>query len=296
MLEQIYRVIQRPSGGARPVVKPHRWWPSVLLCGFLLILTACDQPGTSGADGTTEAVEQETVKVITSGGFAAAYNLLAPQFEKRTGIRLITAYGSSSGGAHDSIPSRLSRGEAVDVIILSQKSLNDLTGKGEVKPETRIDLVDSKIGMAVKEGQPHPDISTVAAFTETVLNAESIGYSASASGTYLSTVLFPRMELWDHLESKSKRILSERVASVVARGEVEIGFQQISEILRIEGADYVGPIPEELQKTTTFSAGVTTRAVNLENATRLLEFLSSQEVAQTIASTGLTPLVLEGQR
>jgi molybdate transport system substrate-binding protein len=100
----------------------------------------------------------------------------------------------------------------------------------------------------VREGADIPDISTPELFVETLLNAASIGYSASASGTYLSTVLFPTLGLWGKLEPKSERILSERVAAVVARGDVEIGFQQISEILSIEGAKYAGPIPSEYKQ------------------------------------------------
>jgi putative tricarboxylic transport membrane protein len=122
------------------------------------------------------------------------------------------------------------------------------------------------------------------------LAAESIGYSASASGTYLSTELFPRLGIWEQLEPKSQRILSERVASVVARGEVQIGFQQISEILPIEGVDYVGPIPDDVQKVTTFSTGTTTHAENPADAQLLIDFLSSSKVAETIASTGLEPV------
>ena len=147
--------------------------------------------------------------------------------------------------------------------------------------------------MAVRSGAPVPDIGTKDAFLTAVLAAESIGYSASASGTYLSTDLFPRLGIWERLEPKSHRIVSERVGSVVARGEVAIGFQQVSEILPIKGIHYVGPIPDELQKVTTFSAGITERATNTVAAARLLEFLSSEEVADTIAATGLTPVVRE---
>jgi len=126
-----------------------------------------------------------------------------------------------------------------------------------------------------------------------LLAAESIGYSASISGTYLSTELFPRLGIWEEIEPKSKRIVSERVATVVARGEVEIGFQQISEILPIEGIDLVGPIPSAVQKVSTFSAGITTRAENPEDAEALIDYLSSIEVAGTIADTGLEPVILE---
>ena len=258
----------------------------------LALLFASCQPSTDNAAGDDSATTHgREVRVFTSGGFAAAYNILGPEFERATGIKLVTAYGSSSGGAVESIPSRLSRGESADIIILSRSSLDNLTAGGEVVADSRVDLVRSSIGMAVRSGAAKPDIGTTDAFVATLLDAESIGYSASASGTYLSTVLFPQLGIWKQIEPKSNRILSERVATVVARGEVQIGFQQISEILPIEGIDYVGPIPQDVQKVTTFSAGITTRAENPVDAQTLIDFLSSTAVADTIASTGLEPMV-----
>ena len=230
------------------------------------------------------------VAVVTSGGLAAAYDRLAPRFEAETGIRLVTAYGASTGGAPDSIPVRLARGERFDVLIMSQAGLDELTARGLVRPDTRLELASSSIGMAVREGAPLPDIGTPEAFAETLLAAESIGYSASVSGTYISTELYPRLGLAEELAPKSRRIVSERVAAVVARGEVEIGFQQVSEILSIEGAAYAGPIPAEYQRVTTFSAGIATDAENPDGARRLLDFLSSDEAARTITATGLEPL------
>jgi tripartite-type tricarboxylate transporter receptor subunit TctC/ABC-type molybdate transport system substrate-binding protein len=244
----------------------------------------------SSCDESANPPTTREIKVFTSGGFTAAYDILGPEFELATGIKLVTEYGASSGGAEDSIPSRLSRGESADLIILSRSSLDNLTAAGEVVADSRVDLVRSSIGMAVQSGAPRPDIFTTDAFIATLLAAESIGYSASASGTYLSTVLFPRLGIWEQIEAKSKRILSERVATVVARGEVQIGFQQISEILPIEGVDFVGPIPDDVQKTTVFSTGITTRAKNSEDAQALIDFLSSSAVAETIASTGLEPV------
>ena len=120
----------------------------------------------------------------------------------------------------------MSRGELADVIILSRSSLDNLTAAAEVVADSRVDLVRSTIGMAVQSGAPMPDISTTDAFVASLLAADSIGYSASASGTYLSTVLFPQLGIWEQIEAKSKRIISERVATVVGRGEGQIGFQQ----------------------------------------------------------------------
>ncbi len=259
---------------------------------FILLLAALSaacqsQNGETGIGSASEAATQ--LRVVTSGGFSAAYDLLAPQFEAESAIELVTSRGASSGGAPDSIPVRLARGEKFDVIILSRPALNDLAAEGYVAKGGDEDLAHSSIGMAVREGAPVPDISTPERFRQVLLDAESIGYSASASGTYLSTQLFPDMGLWPDIEAKSRRILSERVAAVVARGDVEIGFQQISEILPIEGARYVGPIPDEYQRVTTFSAATTASADRPMDAQRLISFLSSAEAAATIASTGLEP-------
>ena len=176
---------------------------------------------------------------------------------------------------------------------MSRPALDKLNSMGYIKTSTRTNLVKSIIGMAVRVGMPKPDISTENAFLKTLRDAESIGYSASASGTYLSTVLWPKMGIWKDIESKNTRVLSERVASVVARGELEIGFQQISEILPIEGALLVGPIPSSMQKVTVFAAAVTGNAKNPEMAWMLIEYLSSKRVADVIHSTGLVPMVLE---
>ena len=254
----------------------------------ITLLAGCGEPP------GTPASEARELRVVTSGGFTAAYNLLAPQFEAETGIRLVTEYGASSGGAPDSIPVRLERGEQFDVVILSRPSLDDLAGRGDVDAGTRRDLVRSTIGMAVREGAPIPDIASPEAFVAVLRDAESIGYSASASGTYLAGDLLPRLGLWDELQHKSLRVVSERVAAVVARGDVEIGFQQISEILPIAGASLVGPIPDEYQKVTTFSAGVTTRAKDVAAAERLIAFLGSWEAAGTIRQTGLDPVAGDG--
>ena len=174
---------------------------------------------------------------------------------------------------------------------MSQAGLNDLIVRGLVRADSRVDLASSSIGMAVREGEPLPDISTPEAFRAALLAAESIGYSASVSGTYLATELFPRLGLSAELEPKSRRIVSERVAAVVARGEVEVGFQQVSEILSIAGAAYAGPIPAEYQRVTTFSTGVMAEARNPAGGQRLIDYLSSVEVVPTVAETGLQPLV-----
>lgn len=258
----------------------------------LTIVGACAHQGDNQSADTSI---DKTIQVMSSGGFTAAYKVLGPQFEAETGYTLETAYGASSGGASDSIPERLKRGEHTDIVILSINGLGNITDAGYIDPGSHVDLARSRIGMAVKDGANAPDISSVQTFTNAMLEAESIGYSASASGTFLSTVLFPRMGIWEQIQDKSQRIVSERVATVVARGDVEIGFQQISEILPIEGVTYIGPIPEDLQKVTTFSTGIAVGSDNPVGANALISYLSNADKIDQIEATGLSPVAAERQ-
>ncbi|UVO54576.1 substrate-binding domain-containing protein [Sphingomonas sp. SUN039] len=236
------------------------------------------------------APHRADLAVMTSGGYAEALDRLAPDFERQSGLHITIIHGSSAGGAADSIPERLKRGEPADVVVLSRQGLALLQQQALVQAGTDRDLVRSRIGMAVRVGAPVPDISTPDKFVAVMLNAPSIGYSASASGTYLSTTLWPRLGLAAALLPKSKRILSERVGSVVARGEVAIGFQQMSELLPIQGIVVVGPIPDAYQKVTVFTLAKTLRGAGNPASDRLLRFLTSRQVARQVAATGLEPI------
>src|SRR5450756_977718 len=184
----------------------------------------------------------QDVKVMISGGFTAAYLEVVPEFERATGNKIVTSFGASMGSAPDSIPVRLQRGEPADVVILAGLALDDLITQGRVLAGSRVDLARSSIGMVVRTGARKPDISSVEALKRTLLQAQSIAYSASASGLYLSTELFPRLGIADQIKAKSQRIESERVGVVVARGGAEIGFQPVSELLGVPGTDYVGSL------------------------------------------------------
>ena len=230
------------------------------------------------------------IHVMTSGGFTAAYNELRPGFERSTGRSVKTAYGASMGNASDSIPSRLGRNEPADVVILARPALDALVAQGKVVAGSQVDLVRSSIGFAVRKGAPKPDIGTVDALKRTLLAAPSIAYSASASGTYYETELLKKLGIEDQVKPKSKRILSERVGTVVARGDAALGLQQVSELLPIEGIDYIGPLPAEVQRVTVFSAGVATASKQPEAARQLIRYLNAPAAAPTIAKTGLEPL------
>jgi molybdate transport system substrate-binding protein len=240
--------------------------------------------------GSARDVRADEIRVMTSGAFTAAYLELIPAFERTTHDTIVTSYGGSMGNAPDSIPSRLQRGEPVDVVIMAASALDDLIKQGKVVAGSRVDLVCSSIGMAVRAGAPKPDISTVDALTRTLLRAASIAYSSSASGVYLSTELFPRLGIADRIAAKSRRIESEPVGAVVARGGAEIGFQQISELRPVAGIDIVGPLPPGAQRVTVFAAGISSGAKRPEAAKALIAFLASPASAPAIRNSGLEPV------
>jgi len=232
----------------------------------------------------------DEIKVMTSGAFTAAYLELAPAFERATGVRVVTE-ATSIGAGPTGIVARLDRGEAIDVVIVAEGDFERLTKAGRIRPGTRVDLARSAIGMAVRRGAPRPDISTVDALRRALLNAKSIAYSASVSGTYLSTELLQRLGIADEVLAKSRRIENERVGAVVARGDAEIGVQQISELLPIAGIDLVGPLPPEVQRVTVFAAGVGAASASPALAARFIAFLASPAAADVIRQTALEPIV-----
>jgi molybdate transport system substrate-binding protein len=228
------------------------------------------------------------IRVMTSGAFTAAYLALIPRCADAGGDSAVTVT-TTMGAGETSIPNRLERRDAADVVIVDREALDRLLQRGLVSQDGRVDLARSAIGAAVKAGTPRPDISTVETFRRALLSAPSIAYSASVSGDYLSTDVFHRLGIADVILPRSRRIVGERVGSVVARGEAALGFQQISELLPIGGLDYVGPLPVELQKVTVFAAGVVASSAEPERARAFIACLGSVEAAATIAASGLEP-------
>jgi molybdate transport system substrate-binding protein len=231
----------------------------------------------------------DEVRVMTSGAFTAALLQLAPEFERATGHRIVIE-ATSSGSGTTSIAARLERGEAIDVVIVDSDALERLIRNGQARAGSRVDLARSAIGMAVRSGARKPDISTVNALRQTLLDAKSIAYSASVSGTYLSTELFQRLGIADRVLPKSRRVVGERVGAVIARGDAEIGFQQVSELLPEPGIDFVGPLPADAQHVMIVAVGIGTAARNAEGARRLIDFLASPAAVPAIEKTALDAL------
>ena len=237
--------------------------------------------------GTASAAE---VRVMISGGLTAAYKVLVPEFERSTGHKVLTAYGPSMGTTANAIPIRLERGEGADVLIMVGYALDDLVKQGKVVADSRVDLVKSPIGVAVRSGAPKPDVSSADALKRTLLSAKSIAYSDSASGVYVSTEMFQRLGIAEEMKDKARKIPAEPVAGVVARGDAEIGFQQISELLPVPGVDIVGPLPSELQKITVFSAGIAAVSKEPDAGKALIKFLTSPAASTAIVKSGMEPI------
>ena len=236
------------------------------------------------------AASAAEVHVMISGGLTAAYKALVPEFERKTGNKVVTAYGPSMGTTENAIPVRLDRGEPADVLILVGYALGDLIKQGKVVSDSRVDLVNSPIGIAVKSGAPKPDISSADSVKQALLAAKSIAYSDSASGVYVSTEMFAKLGITDAMKDKARKIPATPVGEIVARGDAEIGLQQISELKPVAGIDIVGPLPDALQKITVFSAGIGTASKEPEAGKALISFLASPEARDTLIKSGLDPI------
>ena len=226
-------------------------------------------------------------RVMTSGAFTAAHLQLIPQLERLTQKTVVTVT-TSVGTGDNAIVNRLKRGEVADIVIVADTLLREFVAAGLVQAEGVTPVAKSVIGMAVRAGAPKPDISTLDALKNTLLQAKSIGYSASVSGQYLTTELVQRLGIADQVLGKCHHVGGgERVGAVVARGELDIGFQQMSELLPVPGIAHITPLPPAVQKVSMFAAGVATSSTDAALARAVIRFLASADAARAILSSGL---------
>lgn len=244
----------------------------------------------------TDAVPAKAadIRVMISAGFFHVYAELGPAFEKATGHHLITTRGPSVGDSPEAIPARLARGEDADVAIMDGSGVDFLVTHNLARADSKIVLAESSFGMVVRAGQPKPDISTTDALRKTLLDAKSVAYSDSGSGTYLSTVGFKKLGVAEQVAAKSHKVRGppsgESVAAFVAHGGAEIGFQQVAELINVPGADFVGTVPAGIQPPAFFVGLLTANTKQPEAAVALLRFLSSEQAAPVITKAGLKPL------
>lgn len=206
------------------------------------------------------------------------------QFEKTSAHSVTTVFS----GTLD-VQKRLAGGERYDLIIMASDAIDEQVALGKAVAGSRVDLAKSGIGLAVRKGAAKPDISSVEAFRKTLLAAKSIGYSSGPSGVYMPSV-FEKLGIADQVQGKLGQTPSGVfVGNLIANGDAEVGFQQISELVHFAGIDYVGPLPGDLQRMTMFSAGIHSGAKQAEAARALVKFLTAPAAAPVIRKHGLEP-------
>ena len=237
----------------------------------------------------SQAAAADEIHVVMSAALTPPLQALTPAFERESGHKLIVTGGPSMGETFNTVPARMARGEPADVVIVTRGALDLLVKNRKVRAGSETDLANSPIAMAVKAGAPVPDISTTAKLKQVLLNAKSIAYSDSASGVYIETKMYPRLGIAAAVKAKSTMILATPVAETVARGEAEVGFQQLSELIPVPGITIVGLIPDEMQQITTFSAGIAANATAPAAGQALIAFLASPKAWKAMRDAGVEP-------
>ncbi len=226
------------------------------------------------------------ITVLSTTALQTTLEALAPEFERATGYRLTFHFGPSGRMAN-----RVGDGEANDLAIVTGAGIDDLVAKGRIVAGTRADIARSKIGAAVQKGSRRPDISTVAAFKQTLLEADTIGMSNPVGGAHLAKV-FETLGIADAMKIKSTYGPGGPeglIGKYLLRKEVEFGLQQMPELMAVDGIDILGPIPAELQLDTVFSAGISTAANNPDGAKQWIDYLRTLPAVAVIEAKGMQP-------
>jgi molybdate transport system substrate-binding protein len=232
------------------------------------------------------------VNVLISGGFSGAYEKLLPDFEKTSGINVTTGSGASQGDGPQTIKAQLARGVAADVVILSREGLNELIAANRIASGTDKDLARVGLGLAVPAQSAKPDVSTVEAVKQTLLNAKLIAMPGSTGGIWLMKNLFPRLGIAEKVNVKLTARGNEATTMVAAK-QADLAVIPISEIFHASGVDFAGALPADIQFLQTFSAAIVAGSKEGQAAKRLIEFVASKGASAAIRSSGLEPLAAE---
>lgn len=236
------------------------------------------------------AAAADPLFVVSSGGMLHANEEIAAEFTRETGQEVRTAFGPSMGQTKDAIPARLARGEPVDVVVMVGSALDKLVAGGQLDAASKVPVADSTIACAVRSGASRPDIRTVDGLKAALLGAKSVGWSDSASGEYISKQMLQKLGIADQVLPKGVKVPATPVAEAVAKGDVEFGCQQRSEMLPVRGIDIVGDLPPEVQLHTPYNAAIVSGSGHKEQAKRYVEYLLSPKAAEIIGRAGLVPL------
>jgi molybdate transport system substrate-binding protein len=230
------------------------------------------------------AAQSAEITVLSSGAVREIVTELLPQFEKSSGHKVAINW---SGTAE--IKTQIGGGETYDLVIAAEPVVDAFIKDGKLQSGSRVDLVRSGVGVAVKAGAPKPDIGSAAAVKSALLAAKSVAYSTGPSGVYVQA-LFGKLGIADQMKAKSKQTVSgTRVGEYLARGDAELGFQQIAELIHEKGIDFLGPLPPDIQNITVFSSGVHAGAKQPDAAKALQAYLAAPAAAAVVKKNGMEP-------
>ena len=223
------------------------------------------------------------IKVLSSIATREAYLELVPQFEKASGHKVTTAWSGTTA-----IMKTMAAGnEHHDLVVISSTEMEELIEQGKIVAGSRADLAKSGIGIAVRAGAKRPDVRTPDALKKALLDAKTVGYTSGPSGVYMAS-LVERMGIATEVKAKFRSVPSGgTIGTIVASGDCEIGFQQVSELVHIPGVDYIGPLPAEVQRVTVFSIGLQSGAPNPAAAKALVAFLTTPAAVAVMQKHGL---------
>jgi len=224
------------------------------------------------------------VKLMASIAAREAVLDLLPAFERTNGHRVSVTWTGTEAAAR-----RIADGELADVVLIAAPNIDKLIAAGRLVAGSRADVAKSGIGVALRTGLPRPDISSADAVRSAVLAANSVAYSSGPSGYYMAD-LFRRMGISGQIAEKLRQAPSGvQVGEIVARGEADLGFQQVSELLHLKGIQYLGPLPPEIQHVTIFAAALHGAAPEPAAARALMKFLTAPEAGPIIRKSGMEP-------
>jgi molybdate transport system substrate-binding protein len=238
---------------------------------------------------TLDAAARAELSVMISGGFSLAYRELLPEFERTSGIAVVTASAASQGTGSNTMKAQLARGARADVVILSREGLSELMAAGRIAGGTDVDLARVPIGAAVREGKPKPNLKTVDAFKQALLNARSIAVPGSTSGIFLMNEVFPKLGIAGKVAVKIGPRGTD-VTAMVAGGNADIALAPVSELVNVAGIEFVGRLPDEVQLLQVFVAAIIAGSDHRDEAKRLIEYLASGQAVAAIAKSGMEPL------
>lgn len=231
----------------------------------------------------------DELTVIISGGFSLAYHNVLPAFEQASGIKVKTLSGASQGAGPKTIKYQLQHGADADVVILSREGLDELIGMGRIVAGSTTELATVPLGAAVRHGSPKPVIDDVASFTQAVLGARLVVMPASTSGLFIQNEIFPKLGISGKVSAKVMPRGTDSTAALAA-GDADLALGPISELIGQPGIDLVGPLPSDVQLVQTFTAAIVDKSGRQQQASKLIEFLTSERTANAIKASGMDPV------